>query len=279
VVVTYHGIFPRAELPVPELGPDLQLRPGGEPPLAMTYEVLRARESHWLRWTSVVLRPAQPLRPETTYEVVDRRDALPCYAFLKSPACALGGEVVVAAFTTGARPDTAGPVFQGLRKVRASTAASCAQGATCSSFSGWNFDLEWDAATGDGPVLYNVYERDGQNLVLRHPFVASLKVPGAVVMSGVPSKGFTGGPGRYLVRAVDWAGNEDANTVEMAVGGGCGQPAPIPNVQDPGGCSVASGSSARHGVWLLLALLPVVGRRRQRVPNRRSPASPSPGRM
>ena len=106
-----------------------------------------------------------------------------------------------------------------------------------------------------------MYRRDGATLTPVATWVAGARLAGSAWCSGA-----WGSPnlprGSYIVRAVDYAGNEDTNSVALELGDPC---------QDRGGCAVggaeprpsfAPAAIAAAGVLLLTGLLRLRARRR-----------------
>jgi hypothetical protein len=285
IVVTYQGggiyAIPAASA---SWGEDLEIRavPAGTPVKA------RVTVRNELRRVVVIAKPAAPLAASTSFEILDRR-TIPC------DACPLGTPNVVATFETAAGPDTSPPRFAGLAKAKDDPYGVCDNSACCAfhgSYGGYGLSLEWAAGADDqpGPLHYTIYDRGPANQSGPGRPVASFldvtTAEGIALCMGdeAPFRAFVGSLGPYLVRAVDWAGNEDANTAVAAVPGTCpsstdagagDHPAPRPTGIDASapspspqgalgqsrasGCSIASGPTttrpwAQPLVWLLLVI-------------------------
>ena len=215
---------------------------------------------------TLVVRPAVPLEPNTTYEVLDSV-SVPCQNW--EPSNCIDAEAsVVATFETGTSADEVAPTFAGLASLGSSTDRS-EEFNSCGEWASVTFSLRWDAATDDSEddwILYNVYSHDG---TLELAYAHSLGAAGEALCDGGHPlfSQFWGQTGEYFVRAVDVAGNEDNNDVRFATklcsdvppgdgdGGDGGD-------SDDGGCSVPS----RRGgaVWLVVLALAVLPRRRYR---------------
>jgi hypothetical protein len=135
-------------------------------------------------------------------------------------------------------------------------------------------DLLWSAAADDvagADVRYNLYRRESTGLTPVATRVAGTQLTGAAVCSG--TWGGTNLPaGTYIVRAVDWAGNEDTNNVPLELGNPCRGTTPGTSTSTrPQGCAAAGGGPrtssgaaaiAAAAVLLLAGLLRSKARRR-----------------
>lgn len=251
-----------------EIDPQIRVRPVGELPIEVEVEAVDYR--------LFIARPTGGLEANTTYEVLDRVQ-VPCDRECMSP-----GFQVVASFTTGDAADVTPPTFAGLASVNSRYIEF---DGTCGEYSTVIFDLSWEQATDDHPtewLRYNVYDDRGRGVSL----YAGTSVSGQALCGGSADfwpieAPFSGPTGEYWVRAVDLAGNEDANMRKMATGSCSGSPPPAPDggPQTPGvdpdthqarGCAVMSPPLAGHGQWLALAVIAALAwrRRRRAVPRR-----------
>jgi hypothetical protein len=123
-------------------------------------------------------------------------------------------------------------------------------------YEGYDVRLNWPDATDDvaSAVVYNVYRRDEatSSSMLVAAFLPPGGMSGMVPTGRAPPTAWMLKYGTYSVRAVDWAGNEDANesTLELS-------PDDVPKpAAGSFGCSVAGapGPSALGLAALLLAL-------------------------
>ncbi len=240
---------------IPAIGSDLVLLDADGSTVAITTEVTGS---------DVVVRPDAPLLPNHGYQLADRR-TVPCTLDVGAGGadCQLtAAPSPIASFTTGATSDVAAPTFAGLSGFNVGDRENCATaGSCCSVYDVRRLDLVWAAATDDvggADVRYNVYSRRAGKSV--RTLIAS-RVSGTVLNGAAVCSGdWYGTPlpaGAYLVRAVDWAGNEDANTTEVQIGDVCGGNGGF-------GCSVGSptppttgrtGAFSAVGILLLLGLL------------------------
>jgi MYXO-CTERM domain-containing protein len=213
------GVF---GIPVP--GDDLEMRARDGATVAIQKELAFTATTVWSTSWVIIVRPATPLRPGTTYDLVDRRPKIPC-----GPAdCTLGPPAPFASFTTGAGPDNTPPEFGGLKSVTPGPLEVCANEGCCGPYVSRMFTLGWEAGRDDvsgADVLYNVYGADAMPIL---SFVSGTTVLGAGGCAGPygsPFAAFRAQGGRYAVRAVDWAGNEDTNHVVQLVLLDCTPPA------------------------------------------------------
>lgn len=151
------------------------------------------------------------LEPNTVYEVVDRHPSVPCHA-RDTADCESVEATVFATFTTGEGPDMTPPHFEGLKTVSSrTTPVFCESSGCCGPYVFKNLTLWWDAASDDragDAVTYNIY-RDGQLLL---PVVSESTLTGLQTCSGSSLDWPSLPSGAYLVKAVDWSGNEDMNS-------------------------------------------------------------------
>jgi len=206
---------------------DVEVRPVGGAALTTTIALLR-NAGYPLRQLVVVHLQA-PLAPQTQYEVVAGN--------------------VVSTFRTGDGADTTPPTFAGIASVTTSV-TDCSDSSCCGPNRIAYVRMSWDGASDDfstAMVRYNVYA--GNALVVP---MTSVGAVGFQVCSGQlsgtgPLANFEGGSGKYLVRAVDLAGNEDTNNVTQDVTVSC---------DGAGGCACVTtgGFPAGLAVPLLLVL-------------------------
>jgi hypothetical protein len=210
----------------------------------------------------VVVQPIEPLLPNHSYQLADRR-TVPCAPQMVS--CAAGSEVVpFATISTGDGPDNAPPVFAGLDAISVAPLESCSAESCCGPYDLHRVTLSWKAGVDDvagANLSYRIYRRDGaelQKIVDRH---TGTTYQGVSVCSGLVQAEW-GHPsladGLYVVRALDWAGNEDSNEVDIALSPPC-------SPRGGGGCGVASATARATpfvlGILALLAVLSVRGPR------------------
>lgn len=246
-----------AYAPTPALGSDVVLLDGGR-------EVPIAPPSG----NPAVLLPMSPLLANHTYELADRR-TVPCLvtdgtcSFAPSPQ-------VFSTFTTGAGPDTTAPTFGGIQAVSIGARERCDGSSCCGPYDLYRVTLRWDTAMDDVAgtrVVYRVYRRDGAVLSLVADRVPGTTFTGVAYCSGWvwAAWGHALPPGSYVVRAVDGAGNEDANTFEREVPDPCTDRGPTDSGSTDRGCAIGGRPSSRMGTtWLLLtaamSLLPLATR-------------------
>jgi hypothetical protein len=234
--------YPGGPVP-PPLGQDLALRAKGGAPVSTTFRLVNGDA---LGFTYVVMTPAQSLLANTTYELVDKR-TLPCEVARGS--CALGTPAAFSSFTTGDFLDSKPPTFAGVASVEAQPFQTCAGSACCGPFVIRTYDMRWTAARDEGSaswVRYNVYRRvDGANV---HVTVTDHAQFGAWVSCEGRGNGAVS-EGEYLVRAEDWAGNEDDNTVVQTITKACENAPPAVPVVLPGsgGASGTGGTGGTGG--------------------------------
>lgn len=257
IVVRYIGDMTLVSSPDAVLGGDLELAPADGPALRTHREVFEIDPME----TVVVLRA--DLAPSTSYVVRDRRAQIPCGE--PASACRLTEPTVFATFTTGAGPDTAPPAFAGLSRISRPEKREClSPGGCCQLTRSLNYHLEWQPATDEvatGSLRYNVYDaRDLTKPIRRyvegttHHDGKLCSIEGATLPEPVDD---------YVVRAVDWAGNEDKNTEALSSNASCAavyalpDPGPVrPGQPDSGGCSYAPAGAptfvacAALGAWL-----------------------------
>lgn len=245
---------------------DLTLRDPAGAAVPATAEALPPPYPGAISETTCLIKPTAALGANTRYEVADRR-SLPCR---DEAACAPGALAAFASFVTGAVTDTTPPVFAGLERLAAGQLDSCEGAACCGPRVVRPYQASWKAATdavGGGAVLYTVYSRD---LVPVARLGAETGAQLSVVCSGWVGGARITSPGEYLVRAVDWAGNEDQNLVLHAVSDACPSAGRrVPTAPPPEGCALGGGRHAASGaggpVLLGLAVMAVTcGRVRRR---------------
>jgi MYXO-CTERM domain-containing protein len=242
---------------VPPFGPDIELRGADGQPVAITTETVG---------NDVVVRPDAPLLQAHDYQLFDRQ-AVPCDA-LQNQCTLLAAAQPLASFTTAADTDTTPPRFDGLASVTVLRHDVCDADACCGPYDSFIVSLGWPPATDDRQgleVRYNVYRRSDQGapaLTLVAGFMSTTMLNGSVAC-GSSAGPFTPilQPGRYVVRAVDAAGNEDANTTEQTLGDACAQS------RTGWGCDVAGDRGPAAGVAGLAGLVAftaLAARRRRR---------------
>ncbi len=228
-------------LNVPALGPDLLLLETNGWEVAASREVLG---------TTVVLRPEGGLQPNHAYQLADRR-TIPCSGDGADP-CPLAAEPqVFASFTTSAVADTAPPVFGGITNIGVTSHQDCNSGACCGTYDAYSVEASWATASDDvaaGDVRYNFYRREGSSLTLIQELVAGTSAYGAVACSGTWGAPLV--PGDYVVRAVDWAGNEDSNLTTRRLENPCDS--------EPSCALAGSRPSSGRSPWLVAAVTMVV---------------------
>jgi hypothetical protein len=190
------------------------------------------------------LRPAQPLLPDTTYEVLDEVGAVPC----TGAECDTIKPRVINTFTTGARPDTSPPRFAGVARSHSQPSFACDDGACCGPYRAMDFDVSSVAAADEGGIAFYEVSIDGALV----DAIPEPSLQGFVFCSGGAVKGPPGqlrATGHYRFNAVDLAGNRDPNTKEVSVSPSCS------------GCSYAGGPAPSCASLAVLAFL-LVRRRR-----------------
>lgn len=299
VLVTYRGGHDPWTPFRPE--EEVVLRAVGQPALPVDIETRQFPLSIWEFNQVVIIKARAPLKPATTYEVLDRRPRIPCVL----AECAAGDLAAIATFTTGAGPDVEPPRFGGLAALEVGTIDDCRNEGCCGPYRSRSVMLRWTAAedaVSGSEVLYNVYGPGGGE-----PLVG---LYAGTTIGGNIACGWRGGPlgfmsadGAFSVRAVDWAGNEDSNIVQQVTSNSCpaavaadagadastgavtgagaatadagspagpdgpladAAPAADPARSDHGGCRVG-GQGQPGGSWPLLALvlLPLAVRRKR----------------
>jgi hypothetical protein len=258
VTVRYEGQWAESSGLLAALASELQLRPVGGQPIAVTTTVADGL---------LVVRPDKVLAPNQAYELLDQRP-IPCS--LMTVDCAGRGQwMVVASFTTTAGPDMEAPPFAGLATVVWSALEFCSTSACCGPFRGFPVTLSWPATTDQGaPVLYRLYRRGNGGALERTATTEATSLRG--FFSCMPNS--TGWypivltPGTYLVRAVDNAGNEDSNTTEQVLLDRCTAPAASVPRDAGGGCTVTPRVHGARGLLggpvLMIALAALRQRRR-----------------
>lgn len=220
---------------------DVEVRPVGGAALATTIALLD-NAGYPLRHL-VVVRLQAPLAPQTQYEV-------------------RAGSTIVSTFRTGDGADTMPPTFAGISSVTTSV-SDCADSACCGPNRIAYVHMDWGGASDDfstATVRYNVYAGSALVVPMTLGRAVGYQVCSGELSGAGPLGNFEGGSGRYRVRAVDLAGNEDTNNVTQEVMVSCA-PQPDGGSGDGGSsqaggcaCSTAGGSPAGLAVPLLLVL-------------------------
>jgi hypothetical protein len=177
-----------------------------------------------------VLRPAAPLLPNHAYQLADTLN-VPCDTY-NNPCVIASEPQVFASFTTGDGADNSAAVFGGTRSTEVLEHFVCDNSACCGPYDAYQVRVGWDSGTDDvagSDLRYNVYRREGASLAPVAAGVGGTELVGSVMCSG--GLGTSLEPGVYVVRAVDGAGNEDANTVGRQLGDPCSS--------NSSGCAVA----------------------------------------
>jgi hypothetical protein len=206
--------------------------------VAMTVEVVGS---------SVVIRPSGDLLPNHGYQLADQR-TIPCDTIV-SRNCALAATPqVFASFTTTAGPDAVAPTFAGATSVASVNHLTCNSDACCGTYDAYVAEASWTTGSDDvagEDVRYNVYRGTPPSLTLVEALVAGTTASGTRVCSGSYGDGAFQ-PGDYVVRAVDWAGNEETNVTTRHLADPC----------SGAGCSVAAASPAVADrlPWLTLVM-------------------------
>jgi hypothetical protein len=261
VVVSYRtdevSFLPSADAGDPGLGTDLELRrfADGEP-VPFTISQFRTGASRFERQVAFVLRPRSPLSPRTPYEVLDRRQHLPCGPG-QAHSCAPGELRSISAFTTGDGERLTPPSTPAGASLKAEGLNRCDSGGCCGPFLVQKYTARWDEAVPSEVVLYNLYS--GGEAVAR--LLNVTQVPLGVPCAGPSDPSRLVVPaGSLHVRAVDWAGNESAEARLGAI------PLRVcENVGFGGACS--AGGSPSGGWWWAtagLAVLAIGSRLRRR---------------
>jgi hypothetical protein len=229
LLVTYESSFDEQ---VTDLGNDLELLDdtGASVPISRTRS-----------GADILLAPAAPLQPKRTYRISDRRH-VPCDITARECGATNAPEVF-ATFTTAAGLDTIAPANEGLVSTTPGERLSCHGGSCCGDREEVPIQFLWSTAqdnvAGDD-VRYHVYRKQGSSLVpvARFQKKSDIGFTGWQTCEGTPAGSAELTPGSYVVHAVDWAGNEDANTATRSFGDQCdGFP----------GCAVAPDAS--RGGW------------------------------
>ena len=108
----------------------------------------------------------------------------------------------------------------------------------------------WDGASDDfstATVRYNVYADDALVVPMTSQGAVGFQLCSGQLSGTGPFADFEGGSGKYRVRAVDLAGNEDTNNVTQEVTVSCGSGSGC-------ACVTAGGSPSELAVPLLLVL-------------------------
>jgi hypothetical protein len=181
---------------------DLVVRPPGGQPVTAVVQV--GRTAFQPLWRVIEVIPDAPLQPDTTYELAGKV-RLDC-----SWDCVAATYQVYRTFRTGADPDTTPPTFAGATGVRYGTVEHCTSSACCGPFVGQRFALEFDAASDPSGIAgYHIY-RAG-SLVARVGRLGHVLCEGSFTGGGPDADFVYQASGRYVVHAVDLAGNEDQN--------------------------------------------------------------------
>lgn len=200
----------------PDSGMSLDGGPGdGNPIVAGTWAI--ATDDDPRAATTWQFRPAAPLLPRTTYELVDAYpDTCPCLP----NGCQAGAPAVFATFTTGDGPDTTPPTFGGLagnlceHQVCGIGDTSC-----CGPFDHLTMTfITTRDASDDHLVGLHLYARkDGESYDRGRPLAPlSISDPLDSAFASRWSLDLTPGTWHVQVRAFDSSGNEDDNTTELA---------------------------------------------------------------
>ena len=286
----------------PPLGPDLALRVANGAAVAVTSELI-GTGSYWNTETLVILRPSQPLAAGTSYEVLDRRGKIPCDIFAND--CALGDPAVFARFATGSASDSVAPQFAGVNPLIVGAFDRCDSSACCGPYVSRSFGITWTRGQDDvagQAVRYNLYRVGDAGPVASLIDSDGIGLAVSCMGTGVYPQSLMVRTGTYFVRAVDWAGNEDTNDIQVRVpddactglstdggsptdadsvsdasvgttdAGGARDSsadranASAPNQSSGGSCSMGVGSGDDQGTVLpLLLVLGLLGVRRRRV--------------
>jgi hypothetical protein len=245
IVVRYN--MTGSPLNIPAFGQDLQLLDADGSQVSATMEVLG---------TAVVIRAGAGLLPNHAYQLADRR-TIPCSGIGLDPCPLAADPQVFASFTTSAGVDTAPPAFGGLTNIGAASHLTCNSDACCGTYDYYVIQAGWAAASDDvagGDVRYNLYRREGSSLILVSELAEGTSTSGTAVCSGTVG-GLPFVRGDYVVRAVDWAGNEDSNLATRHLDDPCGSGAacaiggsPLPPDRSPWLVAAAALSAAGVGI-------------------------------
>jgi hypothetical protein len=218
-----------------DLGSDLALLDGDGTAIPATVEVVEG---------SVLLKPHADLLPNHAYQLADRR-TVPCAAAGTDACAPTNATTPFATITTGPGPDRTPPSFGGLAATSPQPDAICGGDTCCGHVVPIKFD--WTNGTDDVAgvdVRYDVFEQDGAMLVPVARLLPLDGFHGAQVCDGSWG-GPDIGPGNYVVRAVDYAGNEDQNLIAHGFSDQCFTDSLIP------ACEVA-GAPPVSGAPILL---------------------------
>lgn len=212
LLITYGASFDEH---IADLGADLVVLDQAGAPVPMT----RTRSG-----AKIVLAPEAALLPAHTYRIADRR-RLPC-TILDGTCGATNAAVEFATFTTGPAPDTQAPAAGGIVAASPGERRTCDSGSCCGSYETVPIAFTWaeghdDVAGTD--LRYNIYRQSGTTLVP----VARFQSRDFFYSGWQTCRGDTSGPdevtpGAYVVRAVDYAGNEEENAVTRTFADQCG---------------------------------------------------------
>ncbi len=214
----------------------------------------------WFYQQVLVLKPGAPLAPATTYEVLDNQRR-PC----DSPDDCTGPDfAVIATFTTGVAADDEAPR---LGPTPTLEVAEYQVGEdSCGRYNQVPFAIHWREASDASPVSYELWGEGGA-MPLARLFDTGM---GGAVACGEEQMSWSSRlnrNGRYVVRAVDIAGNMTASA-PVLVNIVCPAEAPGGTAAEQAlGCQVGAGRASRSGALVLLLVVGVfaaVVRRRAR---------------
>ncbi|HAA55395.1 MAG TPA: hypothetical protein DCE42_11600 [Myxococcales bacterium] len=164
----------------------------------------------------IILTPKQALMPSTEYEIHSRIAQTPCSEFASSP-CVVGGLAKIGSFKTGTVTDTTAPSFQPAAKVSCGDVESCGHGACCGPYVRGSLSIRWSKAQNEAhadAIRYNIYQSND----MTKPMLTRVDGNGVTfykTLSGgfhFPDWSHLGvASGKYVIRAVDIAGNEEQN--------------------------------------------------------------------
>ncbi|MBP6838948.1 MAG: hypothetical protein KA190_16750 [Kofleriaceae bacterium] len=206
------------------------------------------------------LQPSMPLRPGSTYAVTV------CPSPPTGGACDPATRTELARFTTGAEPDLVPPTFAGGEGYSLGAFEVGDGFGSCGRYTVQQLRFDYGPVSDDrGQIGFIVYRADGDRgavgagLHAIYTFFAS----GSDAYPG--NSGFDIRPGRYLVRAVDRAGNEDDNQAVVVIPE---LDPPLPpvieaDVIEPAGCTGGRGQRGAGALLILAAWLSVRGRGRR----------------
>jgi hypothetical protein len=180
---------------------DIIVRPVGGSAVVATAAEQRNISNPYLR--TYVVSPTAPLAPATSYEIASK----------VKPSCDIdcvsASYELLGTFTTGSGPDTTPPTFAGANAVKVFDAVICDNTACCGPYTGIPVQVDIGSATDEsGVAAYYIYV-DGQRVSVygtRGLAICSGSISGGGAVDWVNAQS-----GRYVVHAVDLAGNEDTN--------------------------------------------------------------------